>query len=62
MDKLDVLVLLLSVPMELFEATLVTRASLMTGKLERAVDWSIGRIVAMERMVSSFNRPAVIHD
>lgn len=47
MDPLDSLVLLLSVLMDLIEATLLTRVSLMTGKLESAVDWSMGCMMSM---------------
>jgi hypothetical protein len=58
MDPLDTLVLLLSVLIELFEAALLTRISLMTGKLESAVDWSMGCIMFMVGTVFSYTRPA----
>jgi len=47
MDPLDSLVLLRFVLMEPFEAILLTRVSLMTGKLESAVDWSMGCMKSM---------------
>ena len=58
MDPLDSLLLLLSVPMELFEATLSTRVSLMTGKLESAVDWSMGCMMSIVWMLLGYARPA----
>jgi hypothetical protein len=58
MDPKDSLVLLLSVLMEPFEATLLTRVSLMTGKLESAVDWSMGCMMSMVLMVLGYTRPA----
>jgi hypothetical protein len=58
MDPLDSLVLLRFVLMEPFEATLLTRVSLMTGKLESAVDWSMGCMKSMVWIVFGYIRPA----
>lgn len=58
MDPLDRLVLHLPVLMEPFEATLLTRVSLVTGKLESAVDWSMDCMISMVWMVFGYTRPA----
>jgi hypothetical protein len=58
MDPLDSLVLLLSVLIEPFEAILLMRVSLMTGKLESAVDWSTGYMKSMIWMVFCYTQPA----